>query len=130
MNHDTSFVVSRFENRNGVTSWRVSGYLAGVRIRRNFPTREEAAAEKAALERKALQCASGIRAATTFLADDQLREAEATFRRLKDGLRWSPETGQVGSLTQSQHNDPYVKETTSAQSRSESPGRLGSPEGH
>ncbi len=45
-------------------------------------------------------------------------------------LRWSPETGQVGSLTQSQHNDPYVKETTSAQSRSESPGRLGSPEGH
>ena len=47
-----------------------------------------------------------------------------------DDLRWSPETGQVGSLTQSQHNDPYVKETTSAQSRSESPGRLGSPEGH
>jgi len=32
-----------------------SGWLQGVRIRRNFQTREEAAAEKAALELKALQ---------------------------------------------------------------------------
>jgi hypothetical protein len=48
------FVVSRFENRNGVTSWRVSGLLHGVRIRKNFKTREEAAAELAALELKAV----------------------------------------------------------------------------
>jgi hypothetical protein len=83
MTHDQSFTVSRFQNRNGVTSWRVSGYLAGVRLRKNFPTREEAAAEKAVLNLKALQSApGGIRAATTFLSDDQLREAEAAFRRL------------------------------------------------
>jgi integrase len=78
------FAVSRFENRNGVTSWRVSGFLHGVRIRRNFKTREEAAAENAALELRALQATNGLRPAATFLADEQLREAEAAFRRLSD----------------------------------------------
>src|SRR5687768_10946342 len=56
MNH-SKFAVSSFENRNGVTSWRVDGRLHGVRIRKNFKTREEAAAEKAVL--KALQRARG-----------------------------------------------------------------------
>ena len=51
MNH-TKFAVSRFENRNGVTSWRVDGRFHGLRIRKNFKTREEAAAEQAALEVK------------------------------------------------------------------------------
>ena len=55
MKHENSFAVSRFENRNGVTSWRVAGWLHGVRIRKNYPTKEEAAAEKATLELKALQ---------------------------------------------------------------------------
>ena len=83
MSHSQSFVVSRFKNRNGATSWRVSGLLAGVRIRRNFPSLEEAAAEKTALEQSALQgTSSGPRAATTFLTADQLRDAEAAFRRL------------------------------------------------
>src|SRR5690606_8058099 len=36
----------------------------------------------AALEAKAAQAISNIRAASTFLSDDQLREAEAAFRRL------------------------------------------------
>jgi len=40
--NQTEFAVSRFENRNGVTSWRMAGWLRGVRIRKNFPTREEA----------------------------------------------------------------------------------------
>jgi hypothetical protein len=31
-------------------------------------------------------------------------------------LRWTPKVGQVGSLTQNQKNDPYVEETSSAQS--------------
>jgi hypothetical protein len=31
-------------------------------------------------------------------------------------LRWTPKVGQDGSLTQSQKNDPYVEETSSAQS--------------
>jgi len=78
------FAVSRFENRNGVTSWRVSGFLHGVRIRRNFKTREEAAAENAALELRALQATNGMRSAATFLADEQLRDAETAFRRLSD----------------------------------------------
>ena len=78
-----SFALSRFQNRNGVTSWRVSGYLAGIRVRRNFPTREEAAVEKSALELKVLHgTAGGVRTASTFLSNDQLREAEAAFRRL------------------------------------------------
>jgi hypothetical protein len=82
MKHEQSFAVSRFENRNGVTSWRVDGRLHGVRIRRNFKTQEEAAAEKAALEMKAMQSAAGMQSVTTFLAADQFREAEAVFRRL------------------------------------------------
>jgi hypothetical protein len=40
--------VNRFENRNGVISWRVDGRLNGVRIRRNFKTQQEAVAEKSA----------------------------------------------------------------------------------
>src|ERR1035437_3837382 len=82
MSNHTTFAVSRFENRNGVTSWRVDGHLHGVRVRRNFKTREDAAAEKAAFELKSLQAVSGLHAATTFLTEDQLREAESVFRRL------------------------------------------------
>jgi len=87
MSHENTFAVSRFENRNGVVSWRVAGWLHGVRIRKNFKTREEAAAERAALELKAVQAASGLRSAPTFLSDDQLRQAEDLFRRLKGNPR-------------------------------------------
>jgi integrase len=83
MKPDQSFAVSRFKNRNGAISWRVSGHLAGVRIRRNFKTREEAAAGKSVLQLKAIQgAAGGVRMASTFLTNDQLREAEGAFRRL------------------------------------------------
>jgi hypothetical protein len=75
------FAVSRFKNRNGVFSFRVDGQLNGVRIRRNFKSQEEAAAEKGVLELKALQLASSLCAVTTCLAEDQVREAEAVFRR-------------------------------------------------
>jgi len=78
----TSFTIARFKNRNGTSSWRVSGWLHGVRIRKNLPTREEAAAEKTLLEIRAAQAATGLRPATTFLTDAQLREAEDAFRRL------------------------------------------------
>ena len=83
MNQENKFTVGRFQNRNGSISWRVSGRLRGVRIRRNFRTKEEAAAEKSALELSALQGSSALRAAATFLTDAQLREAEALFRRLQ-----------------------------------------------
>jgi integrase len=81
MNH-TKFAVSRYENRNGVSSWRVTGWLHGVRIRKNLKSREEAAAEKAVLEIKALQAAAGLRAVATTLTEDQMREAESVFRRV------------------------------------------------
>src|ERR1039458_9254256 len=87
MNVQPMFAVSRFKNRNGVFSFRVDGQLNGVRIRRNFKTQEEAAAEKATLELKALQLASSLCAVTTCLAEDQVREAEAVFRRLAGGSR-------------------------------------------
>src|SRR5471030_1501898 len=88
MNHNqTEFSVSRFENQNGVTSWRVAGWLYGVRIRKNFKTREEATAEKASLEIKAIQGANGMRPVATTLTEEQVRDAEAAFRRLKGNAR-------------------------------------------
>ena len=77
-----SFVIVSFKNRNGSASWRLSGWLSGVRIRRNFKTREEAAAEKSVLEIQHAQAAAGCRAATTFLDDKKLREAEDALRRV------------------------------------------------
>jgi integrase len=82
-----SFAVTRFENRNGVISWRVDGRLHGVRIRKNFKSRDEAIAEKAAQELKALQADAGLQSATTFLSEEQLREAETAFNRLKEKPR-------------------------------------------
>lgn len=77
------FTIRRFNNRNGAISWRMIGYIHGERIRRNFKTREEAAAEKAALETKRLQIANGHRALLSSLTDEQAREAEAAFLRLR-----------------------------------------------
>jgi integrase len=56
--------------------------LGSVRIRRNFKTREEAAAEKAALEIKEQQIDSGDQSVLTHLTESQVREAEAVFQRL------------------------------------------------
>jgi hypothetical protein len=80
--NDAKLNVTRFENRNGAVSWRVDGRLNGLRVRKNFKTREEAGAEKAAHEIRALQNASGLRPIGTALTEDQVREAEAVFRRL------------------------------------------------
>lgn len=59
----SEFIVRRFDNRNGTISWRVDGWLHGVRIRKNFKTREEAAAGKSALEIKNARLAAGMRPA-------------------------------------------------------------------
>ena len=85
--NQTVFSLDRFQNRNGSTSWSVSGWLAGIRIRKNLKTREEAAAEKAALELQAMQQTSGVCLAPTFLSEDQLREAETAFRRMDGSKR-------------------------------------------
>ena len=82
MSNTTSFKIVRFKNRNSTASWRVSGWPHGIRIRKNFKSREEAAAEKTVLEIRAAQAATGLRPTTMFLADIQLREAEDAFRRL------------------------------------------------
>ena len=87
---ETEFAIRRFDNRNGVISWRVDGLLGGVRIRKNFKTREEAIAGKAGLELKNAQLVAGMRPLLTTLAEAQLREAEAAFARL---------TGKARSLT-------------------------------
>jgi len=76
------FSISRFSNHTGTVAWRVSGLLGSVRIRRNFKTREEAAAEMAALEIKAQQIDSGDQPVLTHLSEGQVREAEAMFQRL------------------------------------------------
>jgi integrase len=87
MSTNTSFVLTRFANRNGTPSWRISGWLHGVRIRRNFKSREDAAAQKSVLEIQAAQEAAGMRRTSTFLAETQLREAEDAFRRLTGNSR-------------------------------------------
>jgi len=79
----STFAITRFENQSGLLSWRVEGRLYGLRIRKNFKSREEAAAEKVALELKSMQAASGLRTAITSLTDAQLREAEASYQRLQ-----------------------------------------------
>jgi len=59
------------------------GWLHGVRIRKNFKTREEAAAEKATLELNALQAASGLRTAATSL---RMISAFLKYGLLKDWI--------------------------------------------
>lgn len=81
------FVVRPYKNPNKVTTWRVDGILHGVRIRKNFKTREEAALEKAALEIKSIQSASGLSTVVTSLSAEQVREAEAAFHRLRGNTR-------------------------------------------
>jgi integrase len=76
------FLVTRFENRNDAISWRVDGRLGGVRIRKNFKTREEAVVERAALELKSEQLDAGLSSVMTCLTAEQVRDAEAVFRRL------------------------------------------------
>jgi integrase len=83
----TAFTIKPFKNRNGVISFRVAGWLLGERIRKNFKTREEAILERGTLQLKQAQADSDLRMTSTFLAEPQLREAEAAFLKLKDRPR-------------------------------------------
>jgi integrase len=82
MNQATAFVISKFTNPSGDIVFRVSGWADGKRVRKNFPTRAEAEAERQVLEIRRLQHETGIRAAATRLTDKQLHEAEAAYCRL------------------------------------------------
>jgi hypothetical protein len=83
MNPLSSFVVSQFKNPSGDVVFRVSGWLYGKRIRKNFATRAEAEAERQVFEVGSLQTKSKVRAAVTRLSDEQLHEAETAFQRLE-----------------------------------------------
>ena len=82
MNHAASFTISEFTNPSGEVVFRVSGWLDGKRIRKNYPSRAEARAETDALEIQCLQGETGVRPTVTRLTEDQLHEAEAVFKRL------------------------------------------------
>ena len=82
-----ALVLGRYENRHGVTSWRVPGNLPGLRVRRNCKSREEASAEKATLELKSIQTAEGLDTVATVLTGPHIREAEALFQRFAANSR-------------------------------------------
>jgi hypothetical protein len=78
MKQPPKLVVARFENRNGVTSFRVTGWVHGERVRKNFKTRAEANAEKSALEIGAVQAANGMQMVATTLTTEQVRDSEVS----------------------------------------------------
>lgn len=77
-----TFSISEFTNPSGDVVFRVTGWLDGKRVRKNFPTRAEAMAERQTLEIQRIQSDTGVRTAATRLSDEQLHEAEAAFRRV------------------------------------------------
>lgn len=87
MNHAAKFIISEFTNPSGEIVFRVTGWLDGKRVRKNFPNRAEAEAERQVLEIQLVQKETGIRTAATRLTDDQLHEAETVFRLLTAQVR-------------------------------------------
>jgi hypothetical protein len=76
---NAKLLVIRCTNRNGAVSWRLDGRSQGVRVRKNFKTREEAAAEKAALELKVMQATSGFRSGSHFSLNSSYARPKARF---------------------------------------------------
>ncbi len=87
MKQVTPFVISEFTNPSGEIVFRISGWLDGQRIRKNFATRAEAEAERQSLKLAQIQAETGVRTAATRLTDDQLKEAEAAFLRVDGRTR-------------------------------------------
>ncbi len=76
------FKISRLDlNDHGFSysTFQVSGYLNGERVRKKFKTRDEAVGEKGRLEIAAANGVGEIRALNTRLTLDQVAEAEAAF---------------------------------------------------
>ncbi len=74
------FRVAPFLNPSGAAAFRVSGWLNGVRIRRNFPTEAEAHAERERLELQRADGSNRLRPVISRLSEEQVREAEAAFQ--------------------------------------------------
>ncbi len=83
------FAIKTFTNPSGEIVFRVSGYVCGQRVRKNFDTRAEAEAERQVLAVKAMQGDTDMRTAPTRLTDEQLHDAEAAFRRLGENPKLS-----------------------------------------
>lgn len=83
----TKLVLKTHKNNSGTISWRINGWVFGERVRKNYKDKQKALAEKSAMEMRALQSENGGRPAGTFIGDEQLREAESLFLRIKDFLQ-------------------------------------------
>ncbi|MBI5688608.1 MAG: site-specific integrase [Verrucomicrobia bacterium] len=83
MKQAATFVITEFTNPSGEIVLRVSGWLDGKRVRKNFHTRAEARAEVEGLEVDATQAETGLRRAVTRLTEAQLKDAEAAVLRLE-----------------------------------------------
>jgi integrase len=75
--------VTKFKNRSGNASWRVSGTVNGERIRKNFASHAEALNEKQQYN-NVLSLNIQHRTAVTTLSDGQIGEAQEAFERLGD----------------------------------------------
>jgi len=79
-----AFSVNRFENRDGIVSWRVDGRLNCPAFAAISKRKMKPAAEKAALDIKAAQLASGrLNEVATALNAEQVHDAGAAFRRIE-----------------------------------------------
>jgi len=83
MRQTSAFVISEFTKPSAEIVFPVAGWLVGKRVRKNFPTRQEARAEVDALEIQRLQGETGVRSTVTRLTEEQLHEAEAVVKRLQ-----------------------------------------------
>lgn len=64
------------------TQWKVEGRLSGVRVRKFFPNKEEAEGYRQLKEVEAINGSHELRPSVTHLTAEQLRQAEAAFKRL------------------------------------------------
>jgi hypothetical protein len=69
MSRAPQFVISEFTYPSGKIVFRLTGWLDGKRIRKNFPSRAEAGAVPQTMEIQQKQAASGIRATATRLSE-------------------------------------------------------------
>ncbi|AHF89148.1 hypothetical protein OPIT5_01610 [Opitutaceae bacterium TAV5] len=83
-NRKSAFTVKPFRNRNGALSWRVSGWLHGLRIRKNFRDKQAAFVERGALDLKLMQTQASLHPVITGLTEEQVRQAEVLFHRFED----------------------------------------------
>lgn len=78
MNQTASFAIAPFTNPSGEIVFRVTGWLDGKRVRKNFPTRAEADAERQVLEVQRAQGQTRLNARSRF-SGGTLRMRCSTF---------------------------------------------------